>query len=176
MNKKIFLIAVVALAFGLLGSLISAWRYMPAKPDSPAVANLFAHKMEDVAQRTHSLASFQGKILIINFWATWCAPCVEEMPELVELQNEFDTAKLQVLGLSIDSPSNVRTFAEKYKITYPLLLAGMTGSELSRGFGNQTGGLPFTVLITPSGAVQKTYLGRLNMTELRADLQALSSK
>lgn len=173
MNKKILLLALVALVFGIIGSLISAWRYMPSTPDSPEVANLFAHKMEDADGRARSLASFRDRTLILNFWATWCAPCVDEMPELVELQNEFDPAKLQILGISIDSPSNVRAFAEKYNITYPLLLAGMNGSELARRFGNQTGGLPFTVLVTPSGAVQKTYLGRLKMEELRADLQAL---
>jgi len=176
MNKKIFLIAVFALVFGLIGSLISAWRYIPATPDSSEVANLFAHKLEDVAKRKHSLASYQGKILVVNFWATWCAPCVEEMPELVELQSEFDPSKLQVLGMSIDSPSNVKEFAEKHNITYPLLLAGVLGTELARSFGNQAGGLPFTVLITPSGAVKKTYLGRLNMAELRADLKTINAK
>ncbi|MDQ7969889.1 MAG: TlpA disulfide reductase family protein [Oxalicibacterium faecigallinarum] len=172
MSKKILLMAIVALVFGLIGSLISAWRYIPATPDSPEVANLFAHKMEDVAKRKHNLSSYQGKTLIVNFWATWCAPCVEEMPELVELQTEYSTDKLQVLGISIDSPNNVKEFAEKYKISYPLLLAGMLGTELARSFGNPSGGLPFTVLITPSGAVKKTYLGRLNMAELRADLPA----
>ncbi|WP_293779451.1 TlpA disulfide reductase family protein [uncultured Oxalicibacterium sp.] len=173
MSKKILLFAIVALVFGLIGSMISAWRYMPTPPESPAVATLFQFKMEDTNGHKQKLASFQGKTLVLNFWATWCAPCVDEMPELVELQNEHDPEKLQVLGISIDSPSNVRAFAEKYKITYPLLLAGIDGTELARLFGNQAGGLPFTVIITPSGAVKKTYLGRLKMEELRADLRAI---
>ncbi|GGC08282.1 thioredoxin [Oxalicibacterium flavum] len=174
MTKKILLFAMVALVFGILGSLYSAWRYMPATPESPVVAKLLANKMPDVVnQRAQSLSAYQGKTLVLNFWATWCAPCVDEMPELVQLQKDFAERDVQVLGISIDTPDNVRAFAEKYNISYPLLLAGMTGTDLARQFGNQTGGLPFTVLVTPSGAVKKTYLGRLKMEELRADLLAI---
>ena len=95
------------------------------------------------------------------------------MPELTELQTELAGKNIQILGIGIDSPSNIREFAAKYKITYPLYIAGLTGSELSRQFGNQAGGLPFTVIIGPKGDVRKTYLGRLKMDQLRADIAAL---
>jgi peroxiredoxin len=77
------------------------------------------------------------------------------------------------LGIGIDSPSNIRQFSEKHQISYPLLVAGMAGTELSREFGNQAGGLPFTVLIDSDGRVRKTYIGRLDLKKLRADLASL---
>ena len=95
------------------------------------------------------------------------------MPELTELQKELQPKNIQILGIGIDSPANISAFAEKYKIAYPLYVAGMEGSELSRQLGNQAGGLPFTVLIDASGKVKKTYLGRLKMDELRRDIAAM---
>lgn len=110
--------------------------------------------------------------MVVNFWATWCAPCVEEMPELVALQNDMAASNVQVIGMSIDSASAVGEFATKHKITYPLYIAGLGGTELMKQFGNQAGGLPFTVIIRPDGSVKKQYLGRLKMAELKTDLLA----
>jgi peroxiredoxin len=92
------------------------------------------------------------------------------MPELVALQSELADKNLQIIGIGIDSPSNIREFSSTHHITYPLLVAGMNGTELARQFGNQAGGLPFTVLISPQGQVRKVYLGRLDMKKLRDDL------
>jgi peroxiredoxin len=95
------------------------------------------------------------------------------MPELAALQNEMAAKNLQIVGIGIDSPSNIKQFAEKHQVSYPLLVAGMQGTELSREMGNQAGGLPFTVLLDPTGQVRKTYLGRLNIAQLRSDLAEL---
>jgi peroxiredoxin len=129
--------------------------------------------MKDSSGKQRKMSEWQGKVLLLNFWATWCPPCVSEMPELVALQNELASKNLQVVGIGIDSPSNIREFAEKHQITYPLLLGGLEGSELSRQFGNQSGGLPFTILIGPDGSVRQTYMGRLNMEKVRADLASI---
>jgi peroxiredoxin len=95
------------------------------------------------------------------------------MPELVELQADMKDKNLQIVGIGIDSPSNIKEFLSTYKISYPVLIAGMSGTELSRLLGNQAGGLPFTVLIGADGQVKKTYLGRLDMKKVRADLLSL---
>lgn len=173
MKRNVFLFATIAVFFAAFGIYFGAKHHRPANPESPAVASFFTQNMEDSNGKTHSLGEYHGKTLIVNFWATWCAPCVEEMPELTELQTELAGKNIQILGIGIDSPSNIREFAAKYKITYPLYIAGLTGSELSRQFGNQAGGLPFTVIIGPKGDVRKTYLGRLKMDQLRADIAAL---
>ena len=120
-----------------------------------------------------AMASLRGKPVLLNFWATWCAPCVEEMPELSELHAADGGKKFQVIGIGIDSPSNIAEFTKKIQVAYPIYVAGMSGTELSRQFGNVQGGLPFTVLVGADGTVKKTYLGRLKFDELKADLAKL---
>ncbi len=120
-----------------------------------------------------ALSQWQGKAMVVNFWATWCAPCVREMPELDAMAKELAAKNIAVIGIGIDSPSNIAQFAAKLKISYPVYVAGMEGTDLARELGNAQGGLPYTVLIGADGAVRKTYLGQLKFDQLRADLAAL---
>jgi peroxiredoxin len=171
--KKITAFVVIAVLFTAIGIYLGVKRFQPSAPADTAVAALMQVSMKDSSGKQRKMSEWQGKVLLLNFWATWCPPCVSEMPELVALQNELAGKNLQVVGIGIDSPSNIREFAEKHQITYPLLLGGLEGSELSRQFGNQSGGLPFTILIGPDGSVRQTYMGRLNMEKVRADLASI---
>ncbi len=174
MNKsKLLVFAVIAILFTGIGIYVGAKRFNPAPAEDGAVSALFKSSLPDTQNQQRSLSEWKGKTLLVNFWATWCPPCVAEMPELVELQADTASQNLQIIGIGIDSPSNIRQFAEKLQISYPLLVAGMEGTELSRQFGNQGGGLPFTVLIGPDGRVRQTYIGRLDMKKVRADLASL---
>ncbi len=173
MSRKILAFVVIAVLFAGIGVYVGAKRFQPTAPADAAVGALMQASLPDAAGSSRRIAEWQGKTLVVNFWATWCPPCVDEMPELVELQNDLAGRNVQVLGIGIDSPSNIRQFSEKHRITYPLLVAGMEGTELSRQFGNQAGGLPFTVLIGSDGTVRKTYIGRLDLAKLRADLASL---
>ncbi|KRB90505.1 TlpA family protein disulfide reductase [Noviherbaspirillum sp. Root189] len=174
MKKNIALFAVVAVLFAGIGVYLGVRQTSPAPAEASAVDALLAESMADASGKTQALSQWKGRPLVINFWATWCAPCVEEMPELSALQSELDTGKkAQILGIGIDSPANIAQFVSKYQITYPIYVGGMGGSELSRKLGNQAGGLPFTVLVSSDGQVKKTYLGRLKMDELRKDLEQL---
>ncbi|MDB5962759.1 MAG: alkyl hydroperoxide reductase [Massilia sp.] len=145
----------------------------PAGAPAGPVEALYAQSMNDAAGKPQSLAQLKGKAVVVNFWAPWCGPCVQEMPELVELSRELVDKNIGVVGIGIDSPTNIAQFTDKYKISYPIYVAGMSGTDLSRQFGNTNGGLPFTVLIGADGKVKKTYLGRIKFAELRADLAAL---
>ncbi|MEJ7805218.1 MAG: TlpA disulfide reductase family protein [Telluria sp.] len=145
-----------------------------AAPLSPAAA-LFAQSMNDASGTRHALGRWKGKPLVVNFWAPWCAPCVQEMPELSQLAVDNAVKGINVIGIGIDSPTNIAEFASKLKIAYPLYVAGMSGTDLSRQFGNSNGGLPYTVLIGADGKVVKTYLGKLKFDELKADLAKLKS-
>jgi len=177
MNKKIFYIAALMAALGLgLGIYAGSLRANPATPQDKTVEALLAKTLPDSAAKPQALSQWQHHFLVVNFWATWCSPCVQEMPELSALQKEFQGKPVQIIGLGIDSPSNIANFAKKYSISYPLYVAGMDGSELSRKMGNQAGGLPFTVLINGNGKIVKTYLGRLKMDELRADITKFSAE
>jgi len=171
--KKITAFVVIAVLFTSIGIYFGVKRLQPSAPADTAVAALMQVSMKDSGGKQRKMSEWQGKVLLLNFWATWCPPCVSEMPELVALQNELAGKNLQVVGIGIDSPSNIREFAEKHQIIYPLLLGGLEGSELSRQFGNQSGGLPFTILIGPDGSVRQIYMGRLNMEKVRADLATI---
>ncbi|EJL83388.1 thiol-disulfide isomerase-like thioredoxin [Herbaspirillum sp. CF444] len=166
------LVAAIAAGVGMYTS-HKQTQTVPQTPEAKAVANLFAQTMPDVAGKPQALSQWKGKPLIINFWATWCAPCVEEMPELAALQAEV--APVQILGIGVDSQENIAQFAEKFHIYYPLYVAGTGATDLLRQFGNQAGGLPFTVLVGLDGNLKKVYLGRLNFDELRRDLASLKN-
>lgn len=175
MNKKFVAVAaILGVACAALGAAVANQQLTPKPPENKAVAQLMAQQLTDSSGKKQALSQWQDKMLVVNFWATWCAPCVQEMPELSALQVEYKGKPVQILGMGIDSPTNISDFAKKYQISYPLFAAGMEGSELSRQLGNHAGGLPFTILIGPGGRVLKNYLGRLKMEELRADIAKFS--
>ncbi len=172
MKTKWQALAGVALLFAGLGAYVSLWVAPRPAPADP-VATLFAGQLPDAQGTPQAMGQWKGKTLLINFWATWCAPCVEEMPELSGLQGEIAGRNAQIIGIGIDSPANIAQFTAKYKISYPLYVAGLNGAEVSRAFGNELGGLPFSVLVSPDGAIKKTYLGRLNLAQVRRDLAGI---
>lgn len=176
MKPKVWLFALICVVFAGIGvytGMHAASSATSLAATAPAVSNLFKQAMPDANGNAQSFAQWQGKPMVVNFWATWCGPCVEEMPALSALQTEVVPKHVQIVGIGIDSPSNIKEFAAKYKITYPLFVAGMSGTELSKQFGNRTGALPYTVLVSADGQIIKTYIGKLKMDELRRDIAAL---
>jgi thiol-disulfide isomerase/thioredoxin len=112
------------------------------------------------------MRSFQGKPLILNFWATWCPPCIEELPLINAFYGQNKANGWQVLGLAVDKPSSVQTFLQKMPLDFPLGLAGLSGAALGRSLGNLAGGLPFTVVIAADGGVVQRKMGRLTPADL----------
>lgn len=171
--KRIFALLAFAALFAGIGAYFGLKRTEPVPPAATAVGALMQLSFTDAEGNQRKMSEWQGKVILLNFWATWCPPCVSEMPELVELQSELGGKNLQIVGIGIDSRSNIREFALKHQISYPLLIGGMEGTAVSKQFGNDTGGLPFTVLIGADGTIRKTYMGRLDMQKVRGDLAAL---
>jgi thiol-disulfide isomerase/thioredoxin len=171
-RRRVLLGAGVALGAAALGAAVAWRRLAPADPSDDAVALFLAQTMPDSAGRPFAFAQFAGQPLIVNFWATWCPPCVEEMPELSALHVELG-ARVRMVGIGIDSPAKIAEFAARSPVSYPLVVAGMGGTELARQFGNTSGALPFTVLIGREGRVAQRILGRVDLARLRPVALAL---
>ena len=172
MKRKIWLLGVVAIAFTGLGIYASL---DPSQPPSQAssIAALLTQSLPDINGQPQNLGQWKKRKLIVNFWATWCAPCVQEMPELSALQSEITSKNIQIIGVGIDNAANITQFSTKHQINYPLYVAGPEAVTLLSQFGNPAGGLPFTLLIGEDGQIKRTYLGRLRLEQLRRDLQGL---
>jgi thiol-disulfide isomerase/thioredoxin len=133
----------------------------------PSAETLLALTLPDLAGQQQSLAQWKGKLLIVNFWATWCAPCREEMPEFVRAQKEFGGKGLQFVGIAADEADKVRQFAGDIGLNYPALIGGYGAMELSRTLGNGLMALPFTIIVGRDGAIIHTQLGPLKSDQLR---------
>ena len=113
------------------------------------------------------MAGLRGRTLLLNFWATWCPPCIREMPELEAFWRRQQAAGWQVLGLAVDNPAAVREFLARSPVTYPIAVVGMEGAELSRRLGNERGGLPFSVVLGKDGRPLARKLGETKPELLR---------
>ena len=120
-----------------------------------------------------ALAQWKGKVVVVNFWATWCAPCREEMPEFVKAQTEFGARGLQFVGVAVDQPEKTREFAKEIGLNYPVLVGGFGAMELSKTLGNSVMALPFTVVVNRKGEVAYAHLGVLRPDKLRSIISQL---
>jgi thiol-disulfide isomerase/thioredoxin len=112
------------------------------------------------------LQSFRGKPLLINFWATWCPPCIDELPLINAFFKENRVNGWQVIGVAIDKPASVQAFLQKMPLDFPVAVEPLNGSELARQLGNPTGALPFSVAISAQGGIVQRKLGRLKQDDL----------
>lgn len=121
-----------------------------------------------------SMANFQGKPLLLNFWATWCPPCVDELPLLDRFYQENTPKSWQVLGIAVDKLDAVQRFLLKMPLQFPVVMAGMDGTALSRSLGNLGGGLPYTVVFDRKAKVVHRKMGALKTDELHQLAQSYS--
>ena len=145
----------------------------PGEVQSDAVSQLFASALTAPDGTPEKLAPFKGKVLVVNFWASWCAPCVREMPALSGLARQYAGKGVTFVGIGVDSQKNIQTFLQKIPVDYPVYVSGFGGADIARRFGTTAGGLPFTVVIDANGAVRSTKLGEVTPAELRRALDAL---
>lgn len=115
-----------------------------------------------------ALASLQGRPLLVNFWATWCPPCVAELPLINAFYLKNKAKSWQVLGIAVDKLEPVQAFLAKVPLQFPVVLAGMQGVEMSRQWGNLAGGLPFSLVLGSNGAVVQRKMGQLAESDLAA--------
>lgn len=167
-GRRRWVLAAVGAAATLAGGGLG-WRHLlqtsTGGQDSGAQA-LYTHTFDRPEGGSLDMASLKGRLLLVNFWATWCPPCVEELPLLDGFYREHARKGWQVVGLAIDQPSAVRRFLTRTPISFPVGLAGLGGTELGKTLGNLTGGLPFTVVLGPEGDVLQRKMGKLTAQDL----------
>lgn len=169
--KRTLMLGMAALALAA-GAGVSWWRRGAAGSASPGpvvepVPGFWDLQWETPAGPALTTRSLQGKPVLLNFWATWCPPCVEELPLLNRFFNAQKAAGWQVVGLAIDKKSAVDPFLQKNPLDFPVALAGLSGADLGRSLGNLSGSLPFTVIIGADGNLLHRKMGRVSPEELR---------
>jgi thiol-disulfide isomerase/thioredoxin len=141
----------------------------------PALADFWQREYDTPDGTRLAMHSLQGKPLVVNFWATWCGPCVKEMPELDHFAQDMAPQGWQVLGLAIDKVDAVRSFLQTTPVRFPIAVAGLEGLALVQALGNTSGGLPFTLILDAQGQVLQRKMGATHYEELQAlAKQALS--
>ncbi len=134
---------------------------------------LFASNLPNENGVSQALSQYKGKIIVLNFWATWCPPCREEMPELSQLQDEYKNKNVVLLGIAVDELALVKAFSQATPVSYPIFSAEIDGMTLGVNLGNDKGILPYTVIINSDGRIVKTFFGRINKSLLSATLKPL---
>lgn len=166
MKRRIFLRHGLAAAAAALAPLP-----LLAASQEDAVAVFLASSFPDMQGQSVPLSTYAGRPLVVNFWATWCAPCVKEMPDLDALSRKY--TDMTFVGIGVDSQANIERFLQKVQVSYPLLVAGHGGVQIMKTLGNSKGGLPYTVIFDADSKVARDILGQVDPDDLDAYLASL---
>jgi hypothetical protein len=173
-NRRHWMMAGVGVAAGLAGALAAWQKFQAHGVLDEAVQNFWLQEFEKPEGGTLSMKDLRGKPLLINFWATWCPPCIEELPLIDNFFNLNKAKSLQVVGLAVDQPSMVRRFLTQKPLGFPVGLAGFNGTELGKTLGNSQSVLPFSVLFDAKGSVLDQKAGKLDQSNLDDWLKKVS--
>lgn len=167
-TRRFVLYATVAVMAAAAGVGVQVWRASgksPAPAANPAEA-ILALRLPDPQGKTEALEQWRGKVLVVNFWATWCVPCREEIPMFIRMQDKYRNRGVQFVGIAIDEPGKTAQFAREFGVNYPVLIGGFDVVDKSRDAGNQKRGLPFTLVFDSAGAIKSAELGGLKQEKL----------
>ena len=177
MKPNVFGLGAIALVSMLVGAL--AFNLLqndfPATKPTSAETQLELHSIPlfDLTGKETTIGDWKGNILIVNFWAPWCAPCRREVPSLIKTQLEYAQQAVSVLGIAFDIEPQVSRFAADYQINYPLFLAGNRAAMYNTAFGNPSGSLPFTAMLDRNQRILFQHNGELSVEQLLEQLEAL---
>lgn len=167
-------VLVVVAAVALIAGYFTSERLLAPEPAAD-VSALVDVALPDLKGKQHWISEWQGKLRVLNFWATWCGPCREEIPLLVRAQKRYRQEGLQVIGIAIDNRDSVAAFAKEMHIEYPLLLGEDAGLAIMSRYGNTRGYLPYTVIVGRNGAVLARKLGGYSEKELAQTINSLKT-
>lgn len=170
------LVVLVAAASAAGGLAVRRWWVLPGEGTGTVGVRadaVFTTRLTNLAGGKETLERWRGNVLVVNFWATWCAPCREEIPLFVRMQKRYDGRGVQFVGIAIDRPEPVAAFQREYGMNYPVLLGGLETMDLMRLTGNRTGVLPYTLVINRNGKIAHYKIGGLKEGELQDVLSGL---
>jgi thiol-disulfide isomerase/thioredoxin len=170
-RRETLVIVGVGVAAAVAGVIAGPW-LAGAPMEAEA---LYSARLADLSGKARSLSEWRGRILVVNFWATWCLPCREEIPALVRVRDKLVPFGVEFVGIAIDHVAKVIDFSRNVQISYPLLMADPAGLELVRKLGNPSGGLPFTVVLNRKGSVAHRNLGAITQQKIEEQLVPMLS-
>lgn len=173
MSKKLLVFAVLAVAALAAGAWFAQMRYAPRAVAPQAVSALWPLQFADLRGQPQALSQWRGKVLVLNFWASWCAPCREEMPDFDALRRQYQGRGVEFVGIAIDNEQNVAQFLQTMPVSYPILIGEGAALTLARQLGNNSGALPYTLVIDSGGNIALSHLGLLPREQLDKALQGL---
>ena len=174
MARRHWITAGVAAFAGVAGALVAWQKYQPQGVLDVAVQNFWNQSFEKPEGGTLEMSAFRGKPLLVNFWATWCPPCIEELPLIDAFYKANQDKSFQVVGLAVDQPSQVRRFLTQKPLQFQNGLAGMVGTELGVSLGNAQSALPYSVLFDAKGRLLAKKAGKLDQKDLDGWLKKVS--
>lgn len=135
--------------------------------------DFFSTQLPDENNHIQNLSQYRGKILVVNFWATWCPTCRAEMPDLSAFHRENVKNNITVLGIAVDEAEKVKAYVNKIPLAFPVVVSEDKGMDLAQDLGNDFGWLPYTIIINREGKVAKILYGRIDKAKLQAEVNTL---
>jgi thiol-disulfide isomerase/thioredoxin len=172
-TRRTALLAGAALA-ALAGTGLAWWHFKPG--GEVDVSGFWRRSFQTPAGEPLALAALRGRPLLVNFWATWCPPCINELPLLSDFYTENKANGWQLLGLAVDQLESVQRFVARVPLTFPIGMARAEGMDVMRELGNDTGGLPFTAVFAPDGRLAYRKIGQLRPADLDAFKRDLAAR
>jgi peroxiredoxin len=169
---QLILATVLAAAIGATTGVGGYLLYERGQQQAGAVTRP-AFQLPDLADQPQAVSQWDGKVVVLNFWGSWCPPCVHEIPILIDLQREYGKQGLQVVGVAVDRRDAAQAFAEETGINYPLLYGVQSALEVAQAYGNNTGTLPYTAVIDRDGIIRHVFPREFDRVSLEAALRPL---
>src|SRR5574340_1176783 len=153
MQRKLLVGLPLALAALAAGIWLAQTHYAPKSPAAAAVSGLWQLNFPDSQGHKQPLSQWRGQVLVVNFWASWCAPCREEIPDFVALRAKYRPNGVEFVGIAIDSAENTSKFTQRFQVNYPILIGEGAGHGLARQLGDSSGALPYTIVLDRNGTI-----------------------